>query len=51
MKGGIKMKDKLSKKLLGVTASILTLFALSTAVSACFWVLYQPEEPKCLIED
>lgn len=48
MKGGVKMKNMLSKKFIALTASVLTLFALSTAVSACFWFWYQPEEPKCL---
>lgn len=42
------MKNKLSKKLVALTASVLTLFAMTTAVSACFWLFYQPEEPKCL---
>lgn len=45
------MKNKLSKKLVALTASILTLFALSTSVSACFIVFYQPLEPKCLREN
>lgn len=44
------MKNKLSKKIAALAASIFTLFALSTAVSACFIVYYQPKEPKCLAD-
>lgn len=42
------MKNKLAGKLVALSASILTLFAVATAVSACTWFSYQPEEPKCL---
>ena len=40
----------MKKKLLALSASLLTLFALFTSVSACFYVFYQPKEPKCLNE-
>jgi cyclic lactone autoinducer peptide len=39
------------KKLLTLAVAVLTLFAASAASSACFWGLYQPEEPKCLREE
>ncbi|MFA9399320.1 MAG: cyclic lactone autoinducer peptide [Clostridiaceae bacterium] len=42
------MKSKISKLFLGIIASACTLVAISTSVSACFFCLYQPEEPKCL---
>lgn len=42
------MKTNLSKKLLVLSASILTMFAMATSVSACTFFVYQPEEPKCL---
>jgi cyclic lactone autoinducer peptide len=40
----------MKKKLFGIFASIFTLFALFTSVSACFVLYYQPKEPKCLNE-
>lgn len=42
---------KLSKVVLTLAAALLTLVATSTASSACYWGLYQPEEPKCLREE
>ena len=44
------MKKKVMGKFVALSASILTLFAVSTAVSACTWFWYQPEEPKCLAD-
>jgi len=41
---------KLSKKFLGLIATITTLMAAMVATSACTWYLYQPEEPECLRE-
>lgn len=34
-----------------VGATLLTLVAFMTTASACFWCAYQPEEPKCLVEE
>ena len=31
-----------------VVSLIATFFATVVATSACWWYLYQPEEPKCL---
>ena len=45
------MKVKISKYLLGVTASVCTLMAISISASACFFGFYQPEEPKCLSKE
>lgn len=42
------MKKNLLGKIVALSASILTLFAMATAVSACTWFVYQPKEPKCL---
>lgn len=42
------MKNKLSQKFVALVASILTIFATATAVSACYFFFYQPKEPKCL---
>lgn len=39
---------KINSKVLMVVATIATVFASTLATSACFWGLYQPEEPKCL---
>lgn len=44
------MKNKITNKLMILAASIFTLLAMSTAVSACYYFWYQPEEPKCLRE-
>ena len=42
------MKTKIGKLLLGLTASVCTLMAISISTSACLFFYYQPEEPKCL---
>lgn len=44
------MKSKCIKLFASFATLICTLAALSTSASACNWVLYQPEEPKCLRE-
>ncbi len=36
------------RKLFAFVTAIATVFATTIATSACFWYLYQPEEPKCL---
>jgi cyclic lactone autoinducer peptide len=36
------------RTLLAIVSVIATLFATTIATSACFWYIYQPEEPKCL---
>jgi len=41
----------LSKKLFALTAVVTTFVAAAMATSACFYFMYQPEEPKCLRED
>ena len=38
------------KKLLSMISVIATLVATFVATSACFWWVYQPEEPKSLQE-
>lgn len=42
---------KLNRKFLTLIAVLTTLVAASVASSACFWMVYQPEEPKCLREE
>lgn len=42
---------KLNSKLLMGIATIATVFASAVATSACYWYLYQPEEPKSLREE
>lgn len=42
---------KLNRKFLTLFATLTTIIAASIASSACYWGLYQPEEPKCLRED
>ncbi|EJO5346334.1 cyclic lactone autoinducer peptide [Clostridium botulinum] len=37
---------KLSKKVLMLVAILTTIIASIVASSACYWCLYQPEEPK-----
>lgn len=37
-------------KILALVATLATLFATTVASSACWYFLYQPEEPKCLSE-
>lgn len=39
---------KMSRKMLMIVASIATIVASMVATSACVWLSYQPEEPKCL---
>lgn len=41
----------MKKKLFTLAAAVTTLVAAAVASSACFWILYQPEEPKCLREE
>jgi len=36
------------KKLMAIVATIATVLAATAATSACWWYLYQPEEPKSL---
>ena len=38
------------KKLTSLFAMVLTVIAATVASSACYWYLYQPEEPQCLRE-
>ena len=45
MKGGVFMKKR---NLLTLVAALATAFASTIATSACYFVFYQPEEPKCL---
>lgn len=40
----------LNKHLFALIAVVTTLVATSVASSACWWAIYQPEEPKCLRE-
>ncbi|MEK6266480.1 MAG: cyclic lactone autoinducer peptide [Clostridium sp.] len=40
----------LNKHLFTLIAVVTTFVATSVASSACFWYIYQPEEPKCLRE-
>ena len=40
----------MKKKILMGIATIATIIASIMATSACFWSLYQPEEPECLKE-
>jgi AgrD protein len=41
----------MKKKLLTIIAALATMVAATVASSACFYILYQPEEPKCLREE
>lgn len=50
LKGGSIVKNKVVKLFVSLATLICTLAALSTSASACNWVFYQPEEPKCLRE-
>lgn len=36
------------KKLMAIVATIATVLAATAATSACWWYLYQPEEPDSL---
>ena len=38
----------LKNKILGAVAVAATFLASIAAASACFWFIYQPEEPECL---
>lgn len=42
---------EINKKLLMLFATLTTIIAATVASSACFWGLYQPEEPKSLREE
>lgn len=39
---------KRNNKILMAIAAFATLIATTVATSACAWLSYQPEEPKCL---
>ena len=39
---------KLNNRILMAVAAIATVIASTMATSACFWAIYQPEEPKAL---
>ena len=41
----------LKNKILGAVAVAATLLASIAATSACFWFIYQPEEPECLSKE
>lgn len=41
----------MKKKLLSLVAALATVMATIVASSACAFVMYQPEEPKCLREE
>lgn len=45
------MKKKIVKGILSLGAVLFTSIALTTSAYACFFFMYQPEEPKCLIEE
>jgi len=40
----------MKKKLFTLIAAVTTLAAATVASSACIWLIYQPQEPKCLRE-
>lgn len=42
---------KINKKVLMLIATMTTFLASIVASSACVWMTYQPEEPKCLREE
>lgn len=42
------MKKFAKHRILAVVSVLATLFAASVANSACYWFVYQPEEPECL---
>lgn len=42
---------KLNKKVLMLIATLTTILASTVASSACYWMMYQPEEPNCLREE
>lgn len=49
-KGGENDMKKFNKQLFTLVAVVTTLVATAVASSACFWFIYQPEEPECLRE-
>lgn len=38
----------MKRRLFSLVAAVATVVATLVASSACFYALYQPEEPKCL---
>ncbi|MBE5960310.1 MAG: cyclic lactone autoinducer peptide [Lachnospiraceae bacterium] len=44
------MKKIKKFNVLALLSVVATFFATTVATSACFWYLYQPEEPECLKE-
>ncbi|MBU3109559.1 cyclic lactone autoinducer peptide [Clostridium gasigenes] len=42
---------KMNNKILMAVAAVATIFASTVATSACWWSMYQPEEPKCLRDE
>lgn len=42
---------KLNNRILMAVAAIATVIASTMATSACFWAIYQPEEPKALRDE
>lgn len=40
----------MKRKLFALLAAMTTVVAAAVASSACIWIIYQPEEPKCLRE-
>lgn len=45
------MKKGLVLKVMTLAAVMLSFLATTTTASACWWGLYQPEEPKALREE
>jgi len=41
----------MKRKLFALIAAMTTIVAAGVASSACVWLMYQPEEPKCLKEE
>lgn len=41
----------MKKRILMSIATFATIIASIMSTSACFWSLYQPEEPECLKEE
>lgn len=42
------MKKFTKHSVLAALSVLASLFAASVATSACYWFIYQPEEPTCL---
>lgn len=42
---------KLNSKVLMAVSAVATIAASAVATSACFWCIYQPEEPTCLDQE